>query len=248
MPYEIPYAFSCVFLAAVVRGFSGFGFALLTVISLSFVLPPATIVPAMFVLEVAAGVHLVPSIWRDIHWRSIAVMVGTAVVFTPMGVYCLATVPVAPMKLVLAGLIFTTALVLMAGIQMKRMPTLAQTAATGATAGILNGAFGIGGPPIIVFFLGSPLALQAGRASIIATFLAMDMAGLPALFAFGLFGWDSVRLAVISLPALVAGLSLGARLAGRVSEAVARRVVLAVLMGMAVATAAQSFFPALKGG
>ncbi|NVN38487.1 TSUP family transporter [Komagataeibacter swingsii] len=146
MPFEIPYAFSCVFLAAVVRGFSGFGFALLTVISLSFVLPPATIVPAMFVLEVAAGVHLVPSIWRDIHWRSIAVMVGTAVVFTPMGVYCLATAPVAPMKLVLAGLY------------------------------------------------------------------------------------------------------LGARLAGRVSEAVARRVVLAVLMGMAVATAAQSFFPALKGG
>ncbi|GCE82508.1 sulfite exporter TauE/SafE family protein [Komagataeibacter diospyri] len=248
MPYEISYAFTCVFLAAIVRGFSGFGFALLTIISLSFVLPPATIVPAMFVLEVAAGIHLLPSIWKDIHWRLIVVMVGTAVMFTPVGVYFLANVPAGPMKLMLAALIFTTAVVLMAGIRMKRMPTMAETAATGTTAGILNGALGIGGPPIIIFFLGSPLALQAGRASIIAAFLAMDMAGLPALFAFGLFTRDSVRLAIISLPALVAGIYLGSRLAGRMSETVVRKVVLVVLMGMAVATAAQSLFSVSKTG
>jgi uncharacterized membrane protein YfcA len=234
------YAFICVFLAGIVRGFSGFGFALLTIISISFVLPPATIVPAMFALEVAAGINLLPSIWRDIHWRSIAVIVGSAIICTPLGVYVLAHVPAEPMKLALAAIVLITAAVLMSGFQMKRMPTTMETTATGATAGLLNGALGIGGPPIIVFFLGSPLALEAGRASIIASFLAMDIAGLPALLAFGLFTWDSIRLALVSFPALVAGIYLGSRLVGRMSEAAARKAVLTVLMFMAVAIGVQS--------
>jgi uncharacterized membrane protein YfcA len=236
----LAYAFICVFLAAVVRGFSGFGFALLAIISISFVLPPATIVPAMFALEVAAGIHLLPSIWRDVHWRSIAVIVVSAIACTPIGVYVLANVPADPMKLALAVIVFVTAVALMAGFQMKRMPTRLETAATGAAAGLLNGAFGIGGPPIIVFFLGSPLALEAGRASIIASFLAMDIAGLPALLAFGLFTREAISLALVSLPALVAGVYLGSRLVGRMSEALARKVVLAVLLVMAVAIAMRS--------
>jgi uncharacterized membrane protein YfcA len=235
MTAALVYAFACVFLAGIVRGFSGFGFALLAIISISFVLPPATIVPAMFALEVAAGIHLLPSIWKDIHWRSIAVIVVSAIACTPIGVYVLANVPAEPMKLALAVIVFVTAAALMAGFQMKRMPTPVETAATGAAAGLLNGAFGIGGPPIIVFFLGSPLALEAGRASIIASFLAMDIAGLPALFAFGLFTREAVALALISLPALLAGVYLGSRLVGRMSEAVARQAVLVVLMIMAVA-------------
>ncbi len=56
------------------------------------------------------------------------------------------------------------------GLQATKMPTAMQTAATGAGAGVLNGSLGLGGPPVIVFFLGSPLALEAGRASIVAAF------------------------------------------------------------------------------
>ena len=39
------YGVVCVFLAAIVRGYSGFGFSMLAVISLSLLLPPAQIVP-----------------------------------------------------------------------------------------------------------------------------------------------------------------------------------------------------------
>lgn len=240
MPGTFVFASICVFLAGIIRGFSGFGFALLTIISISFVLPPATIVPAMFILEVAAGIHLLPSIWRHIHWRSISLIVGFATICTPLGVYFLANMPAEYMRMSLAVIVFITAAALMAGFQLKRMPTKLETSATGATAGLLNGALGIGGPPIIVFFLGSPLALEAGRASIIAAFLIMDLVGLPALFAFGLLTQDAIMLALVSLPALVAGIYIGSRLIGHMSELVARKVVLGVLMVMAIAIGVQS--------
>ena len=96
----------------------------------------------------------------------------------------------------------------------------------------------------ILFFLGSSIALQAGRASIIAAFLAMDFAALPTLYGFGLFTREAVMLALVSLPALVVGVFLGSRLVGRVEERAARRAVLLLLMGMAVAIGARSLLGA----
>ncbi len=234
------YAFLCVLFAGIVRGFSGFAFAFIVVISLSFVLPPATIVPAVFLLEVAAGLHLLPSIWKSIHWQSIRIMAAFAILFTPLGVYVLTNVPEEPMKLALAVFGVIAAAVLLSGYQLKRMPTSAETAATGAAAGLLNGAFGIGGPPIIVFFLGSPLALEAGRASIVAAFIVMDIAALGALFAFDLYNSESLVLSGLTLPALIIGVYIGTRMVGRLSESTARRAILVILLAMSLATGAKS--------
>ena len=48
-----------VFFAAVVRGFTGFGFSALTVSSLFFIVPVQEIVPVVYVLEVAASIQTV---------------------------------------------------------------------------------------------------------------------------------------------------------------------------------------------
>jgi uncharacterized membrane protein YfcA len=96
------YAVVCIFGAAVVRGYSGFGFSLLAVTSLSLLLPPTAIVPSIFIMEVAASLHLLPSVWRDIHWRALLWLAVGCLVGTPFGVYALAHVPAAPMTLALA--------------------------------------------------------------------------------------------------------------------------------------------------
>ena len=233
-PSITAYALCCVFFAAIARGFSGFGFTLLAIMSLSFVLPLATIVPAMLVLEIAAGLKLLPSIWGQVHWRSIRVLVMASIIATPLGAYLLVEIPGEYVKVVLAVLIVICCLALITGFKLRKMPSFMQTAATGAGAGVLNGSLGLGGPPVIVFFLGSPLALEAGRASIIAAFLAMDVAALPAFWALDLFGLESLHLGFMSLPVLVIGVWLGSRIAQRVDEAVARKVIIGLLLLLAL--------------
>ena len=61
----VAYSVACIFGAAIVRGYSGFGFSLLAITALSLALPPAEIVPSIFMLEVAASLHLLPGIWRE---------------------------------------------------------------------------------------------------------------------------------------------------------------------------------------
>ena len=235
----LAYTSACVFIAAVVRGFSGFGFALLSISSVSMLLPPAVVVPTMWILDFLAGINLLPSIYRDVRWRSIAWLVGAAVVATPFGVYVLANAPTAWLRLALAVIVFASAVALLSGFQLRREPGVAGSIATGAAAGLLNGSLGIGGPPIIVFYLGSPIALAAGRASMIAAFLVMDLTGMPTILAYGLVGWDVFKLIAVCIPALVVGIFAGSRLIGRLDPAKVRRVLLYLLMGMALVIGAK---------
>jgi uncharacterized protein len=238
------YCAACVFIAAFVRGYSGFGFSLLAITSMSLALPPAMILPSIFMMEVAASVSLLPSIWRSVHWRDLALLWLGCLVCTPLGVLVLAGVPAAPMKIALGLAVLGAAALLWSGYQRKTMPTPAETVLTGAVAGFLNGAFGII-IPVIVFFFNSPAGAAVGRASLIAFFIGSDAMGVLFLGLQGLVATSDVYRFLAFVPALILGQWLGARSFKGTDETVFRRWALAVLALLAVMTALQGVWSML---
>ena len=234
------YAVLCIFAAAVVRGYSGFGFSLLAVTSLSLLLPPAEVVPSIFIMEVAASLHLLPSVWRDIHWGALLWLAVGALVGTPFGVYALAHVPPAPLTVALAVFVLIAAILLARGYALESLPGPAVTFATGTASGLFNGSFGIGGPPVILFFFSSPAGAAVGRASMIAFFLITDVAALAWQGWSGLLGMATFWRAVLFLPALTGGICLGNRGFMRADPVEFRRWVLRLLMLLAVLSGAKA--------
>jgi uncharacterized membrane protein YfcA len=230
----LAYATVCVFFAAIVRGYSGFGFSLLAITSISLVLPPVQIVPSIFLMEVAASVHLLPQVWRDIHWRALLWLVLGCCVGTPVGVYALAHAPTAPMTLALALFVLAAALLLARGFQTHRLPGRASTFATGAASGLFNGGFGMGGPPVVLFFFSSPTGAAAGRASLIAYFLMTDLMGLVWQAWEGLLTVASAWHALVFLPPLISGVRLGNRGFKQADPVAVRQWILRILMLLAV--------------
>ena len=235
----VTYALVCVFAAAVVRGFAGFGFSLLAITAISLVLPPVVVVPSIFLMEIAASVHLLPSVWREVHWRAIGLLLLGCLLATPLGVWLLATTPVAPMQIALGGVVLAAAILLLRGYALRRMPGRASTVATGAASGLLNGAFGIGGPPVILFFFASPAGVAAGRASVIAYFLGTDLIALAFMLRQDLIGTPQLWLALVFLPALLAGNWLGAKGFRGIEPEAFRRWILWILMLLALLTLGQ---------
>lgn len=235
-------AIACVviFVAAVVRGFSGFGFSLLAVTALSLVYTPAEIVPSIFLLEVAASIHLLPSIWRDVHWRSLAPLTLGCLVATPFGVWLLANMPARNMQIAMAVFVLIAVGLMWQGFSLKRMPGLAGSTAAGAASGLANGAFGIGGPPVVLFYFASPAGHVAGRASLIMFFLLTDLIGLANQSVHGLITREAIVRAALFLPALVAGVWLGSRsFKGTDPEAFKVRI-MALLAGLALILGAKA--------
>jgi uncharacterized membrane protein YfcA len=128
------------------------------------------------------------------------------------------------------------------GFALKTMPGLGASTAAGAASGFANGAFGIGGPPVILFYFASPAGVIAGRASLIAYFLATDLIGLTFQWREGLLTRDAVVRAAIFLAPLFAGVWLGARSFESADPAVFRKYVLAILAGLALLTAAKGIY------
>lgn len=207
----IAYAVLVVFGAAIVRGYAGFGFSLLTISALSLVFSPVEVIASIFLLEVAASLHLIPGIWKEVQWRSVGLLLLGTLIATPFGAYFLARVSEAPMRMALAAFVLVTAFLMLRGFALKRVPSAPATLATGGLGGLFNGAFGIGGPPIILFYFSSPAGAVAGRASIIAYFLGSDLIGLGAQSWNGLLTMDHVWKAALFLPALLIGISIGVR-------------------------------------
>ena len=98
-------------------------------------------------------------------------------------------------------------------------------------------AFGIGGPPAILFYFASPAGNVAGRASLIAYFLMTDVIGLTFLSREGLITRPTLYMALLFLPALILGNWIGARGFKRTDPQIFRKGVLLLLALLAALTA-----------
>jgi uncharacterized membrane protein YfcA len=117
------------------------------------------------------------------------------------------------------------------------MPGTAASAGVGAASGLANGAFGIGGPPVILFYFASPAGNIAGRASLITYFMLTDLIGLAFLGHEALITMNTIYLALLFLPTLIFGVWLGARSFKGADPAVFRKWVLMLLAALAVLSA-----------
>lgn len=233
---------TAVFVAGIIRGYSGFGFAMVAVTSMSLVLPPVQVVPTVLILEVLASIRLVPQVWRHIDWFSLRWLLIGSLVATPFGVYLLATIPTTPMRISISLLVLAAAILLMRGFGWKRMPGIALILTTGVACGMLNGAAAIGGPPVILFYLSSPAGVTVSRASIIAYFLGIDAMSLVMASIQGLTTSKTLLTTAVCLLPLLFGITVGSRMFINVDKESFRRHVLILLIVLSIAGLFRSIF------
>ncbi len=228
-PATLIFSVAVVAIGGFVRGYSGFGSALIWVSGLSLVLPPALVIPTTYLLDIAASVHLVPAVWKQIDWRSLRwLLLGTCAA-TPAGIYLLANAPVTPIRVAISVVVFTAAALMWRGFRLKATPGSVPAVATGCLCGVLNGAVGIGGPPAILFYFSSPVAAAVSRASLIAFIAVIDIVAFAAAAGQGLVTRDVFVLSALLVLPTLAGIALGNRRFLRTAPETFRRFALIFL-------------------
>ncbi len=185
-------------------------------------------------LEVIASVLQAASVWRDIPWRRVGLLIGGAAVGTPLGTHVLAVTDDRTLRLGIAVFILAAAAALLAGFKLRTRSTPPVVLAVGAASGLCNGAVAMGGLPVAVFLTADGVSPRVMRASVVAYFFLLDLTGLVFLGREGLVGADTLGLAAWCLPVLAAGMWLGGRhFLGATPEGF-RRVTLGLLVGLAL--------------
>ena len=109
-------------------------------------------------------------------------------------------------------------------------------------SGFCSGLAQTGGPPIVGYWLGRPIASAIARSNILLFFAASDFFSAVSYSLTGLITSDAIRFSLVIGPVYAVGVWFGAALFGRASE----RLFRAICYGL-IAAAVIIGLPALDG-
>lgn len=225
-------------LAGIVRGFAGFGSAMIMIPSLSAIYAPATAVPVGLLLEIVLTIPFVGTSARLVDWRRLALLSLAATLAVPLGALALIAVPATILRWCISLIVVMFVVVLAFGWRYRGPPTSGATAAAGLLSGLLNGSVGMAGPPVVFFLLAGPGTASQVRATCIVYFGVIDAITVLVLAAQGIVAPDVLLLAALLAPSYLGAAWIGARFFQRTGEGQYRWTALAILLFVAVGSLA----------
>ena len=208
-----------VLVAAVLQRAVGFGFALLAVPLLAFVVPTKSAVVIVFLNGSVICAWLTVRLRREIEWPTTRRLGLGAVIGAPIGVIVLSLVSATTLRLVLG---VTTCLAAVWITVSSRLvnpqpvaPRRSTTFVMGFVSGVINTSLATNGPPLVYELRRTGFDGDRFRATISAVFLLSNLIGLPLLALAGLITVFDLALAASSLVACMVGIVLGSVIGGR---------------------------------
>ena len=205
----LPILLVAAFVAGTVYGFAGFGAALIFMpVATAFL--PAPLAIAAFSLSAAAALFtVVPAAWTVADRRAVLMMIGVAIVFTPVGVWALGAAPAGTIRTAVSVVVLVTLAALILGWRLRAAGRGAQ-AAVAALSGMLGGATGLNGPPVILFNLGTDQPVAVTRANLTVFLTVTSLSFVPQIWAQGLLAPQALWLGAILFVPYALGNRVGA--------------------------------------
>ena len=220
---------SIIFVASMVAGLCGFGFALVSVPFMMLFLSPKTVIPLITISSLALKTALLLEARRHVEWRNVASLMAPGIVGMLIGVWLLTNFGIGSLKLYIGVIITLFALASLLGLRRDFENERAATVFAGFLAGLLGGSSSIPGPPIVLFFQNQRMAKEAFRANLIAFFLSLYLVTIPMYVLNGLITWELAKASLIFVPPILLGAGAGIRLSHRIDEALFKKIVLVLV-------------------
>ena len=200
------------FFAGVVRGFTGFGTALVYLPFAAQVLGPFEALTTLIVKDLVAPLMHVPRAMRDGHPGDVLRLAGGALFAVPLGVYVLSLVHPDVFRWGVSLVAMIMLIALIGGIRYRGALTKPMIFGTGAMGGFLAGSVGLPGPPVIMLYMASTLPSQVVRANNMLYLILADVILLAVLWWNGYLVFSALALGAVMILPYLAGNWIGALL------------------------------------
>jgi uncharacterized membrane protein YfcA len=184
-------------IAGLVRGFSGFGSALIYMPLISVLYGPKVAAPTLLLIDTICSlpftVHAAPQCNpREVAWVSLA-----GFVFLPIGVMALVYIDAILLRWFIVALVLLALVALISGWRYHGRPTVPASLATGAIAGFGGGAVQIAAPPLLIFWLSGANNAATVRANIMVYFVPQALLAMVMYYWSALFTGETIVLSIL---------------------------------------------------
>lgn len=229
--WTLVFLFLIVTAASFTQRVTGFGFGIVVMTVLPYLLPSfgeATTLSGLL----AIFTSLIPAIRmrQFLHWRKLWVILLTFLLFSWGAVQLVTLVDGRLLKHVLGGVLIAVSLYFMfLNGRIRLRPSVPVQLGMGSLSGVMGGLFAMQGPPAVIYFLGC----AEGKGEYLALTQWYFLIGNAVMSLFragsGLATDIVLKMWLIALPAVFLGLWLGARVYARLHVEALRKVVYAFL-------------------
>ena len=234
-----------VFLATLIRSAFGFGEALFAVPLLALFIPLKVAAPLAVLVSITIAAVVVAQDWRKIHLRSTGWLVGATLAGIPVGLLLLTSSHQQAVKIALAVFIMAFAAYSLVGSkppELKR-DSKAWLLGCGFVAGIFGGAYGMNGPPLVIYGAMRRWTAQHFRATLQGYFLPASIIGMGGYWLAGLWVPAVTHYFLLCLPVILPAVWLGRVINHRLHGEAFLKYVYAGLAVIGLVLLAQSLRP-----
>ena len=216
-------------IAGLVRGFTGFGTALIFVPVANIFLDPKQVIVVIALTGIASNAVILPRALRESSLKQVRLLVLAALVTVPLGLALLDMLDHTTVRWVIAGIAGGMLAALIGGWRYSGHVSRFAMLGIGGAAGVIGGMTGLTGPVVILFYLAGQAAAQVVRANTIVFLAALDVVLIANLLWQGAVSWGLLAMAVtLSVPYVITTL-IGQRLFDPSYERAYRLVAYAVI-------------------
>lgn len=224
-----------VFVAGMVRGFSGFALSALIMASVAVILPPIELIPICYVLEAAASLVMFRGGVRDANMKIVwGLSIGSVIGF-PMGLYATNVLPVETSKLVVLCIILGLAIARLLRASPKFLARTTGLYASGLTAGVVTGLAHVGGMVVALYVLARQAPARTMRASLVMFLFIGTFTNLVYLLGFGMMNKVAIIRGLLLVPVVTVGVQVGIAMFHPSLEAAYKKFCLGLLIFLAIA-------------
>lgn len=215
--------------AGVVRGFTGFGTALIVVPVAGIYLAPEQILTMIAISGLLSNLFLVPSAWHDADRREVGILAGAALLGMPLGIWLISSIDPTTIRWGVAAIAAVTLAAVISGWQFHARLGRKGLTAIGAGAGFVGGLTALTGPIAIIFYLANARKALAMRANMILFLAALDLLMLAILGLNGLITAPTVMIGLLVSAPYAVAIILGKSLFNPDSETLYRVVAYSIV-------------------
>jgi uncharacterized membrane protein YfcA len=198
-------------LAGFMRGFLGFGGALVIILGISVVLSPLSALPIACLSGMPSTLQLLPVALR-LSERAFVLPYGlSSFLAAPIGTWILVSVQPALMKIFISSLVLILVVMLHRGWRFAPNAGAPTLALAGTLTGLLQSSAGVGGPAAVAIALSRTGTPEQQRANVIGAVTALSLCSLIPMWYAGLFTAAVIVQSLAIVPLYSAATWIGTR-------------------------------------
>ena len=228
-------------LGGFLRGFLGFGAALLIVPVLAAIFSAEKALVIVFLIEIPTVMYLMPGALRKGAPKTVAPIILAMFFTIPIGVYFLVSLDPKTIKIVISLLVLAMVGLLASGWKPKNEIKMPAMLVVGSLSGLISGAAGVGGPPFVTALMARNESPERTRSNIILSLNCMSLLTITNYFFTGLVTFNLLIISVCLIPIYVGSTWFGARYFNSSGTSYFRKAALLMLALISIVTIGLSF-------